>query len=145
LGPGAFSRSDAEVSQKREAARHPGDKIDKIDGAPRRPEQTAQSSQRPAGAADRAVPQIGPGIEYAAGTTVTGPGSSTWGGSSSVVVTQQPSAVMDAAGNASSQAASEPPKTELARARDRRIVRSLLVAFSLIAAVIWLPRRLNPR
>jgi hypothetical protein len=70
-------------------------------------------------------------------------GSLPSGASSSVVVTQPPGAI-DPGGSTSLGAAagSTPGMSEPKRGT---VVGSALVACCLIAAIVWLPRRLNPR
>jgi cobalamin biosynthesis Mg chelatase CobN len=131
-------RGSPEVSDKRGAAQRADDKTNDV---LKRLERTTQHSDRPAETAERPVSQMGTGTEPSASTT--GIVSSQSGASSSVVVTQ-PSGAIDPGANSSSGTA--PGSTSgMAKATGGTIVGSVLVACCLIAAIVWLPRRLNAR
>lgn len=114
---------------------------DKINDALKRLERTLQHSERPAETADRPVSQMGTGTGPSASTT--GIVSTQSGASSSVVVTQ-PRGATDPGGDSSSGTAAG-SRSAMADATGGTIVASVLVACCLIAAILWLPRRLNAR
>jgi hypothetical protein len=143
--PRAPSRGSADVADKREPAHHAESKInDPLKGL----EHNAQGSPRSAGAADRTVTQVGRGTEHAAGTTGIAPEALRSSGSSSVVITQpgtQPGGARDPGGTFSSGTAAGLAKTGLALATGGLAAGFVLVACCLIAAILWLPRRLKSR
>jgi hypothetical protein len=146
--PRAPSRGSADVADKREAAHHAEGKIN---DPLKRLEHNAQGSPRSAGAADRTVTQTGRGTEHAAGTTGVAPELLRSSGSSSVVITQ-PGGAMDPGGTSSpgtaagsSGTAAGIAKTGLALATGGLVAGFVLVACCLIAAILWLPRRLKSR
>jgi hypothetical protein len=133
-------RGKAELSEKRDAARRTEDKVNDV---VKRLERMPGRLQRPAEAGDRPVAQMGTGTERSASTTGIVPGSSLSGASSSVVVTQ-PNAASDRRSNTAPGPATgstvSPPKPT-----GDTVVGSVLLAGCLIAAIVWLPRRLNGR
>ena len=132
-------RGNAELSDKRSAPHRAEDRINDV---VKRLGRTPQRSQRPDNTADRPVSQMGTGTGSSASTTGIVSGSQS-GASSSVVVTQPPGAI-DPGGSTSlgTAAGSTPGMSEPKRGT---VVGSALVACCLIAAIVWLPRRLNPR
>jgi hypothetical protein len=138
--PRSPSRGNAEASDKRTAAHRAEDRINDV---LKRLERTPQDSQRPAETADRPVSQMGTGTGPSASTTGIVSDSLQAGASSSVVVTQ-PRGAIDPGGNASSVTAAA-SKSGMADATGATIIGSVLVACCLIAAILWLPRRLNAR
>ena len=133
-------RGNAELSDKRSPPHRAEDRINDV---VKRLERTPQRSQRPDNTADRPVSQMGTGTGSSASTTGIVSGSLPSGASSSVVVTQ-PNGAIDPRGSTPSgtAAGSTPP---LAYAKGGLIVGSVLLAGCLIAAIVWLPRRLNAR
>jgi hypothetical protein len=138
--PPASSRGKAAVSYKRETA----GAEDTPNGTLKQSEHSASGSPRSVAAADRAVTQMSPGIEHAAGTTGIAPESLRSGGSSSVVITQ-PGGASDPGGTFQSGTVAGPAKTGLALATAGQIAGFILVACCLIGAILWLPRKLNSR
>jgi len=138
--PGAHRRGNAELTDKHAAARRAEDNIN---GASKWFEPNAKHSQETAETADRPVAQMGTGTGYAASTTGVVPQSLPSGASSSVVMTQ-PHGVIDQGGNSSSGTGAG-SKSGVVEEASGRIVLSVLVACCMIAAILWLPRRLNPR
>jgi hypothetical protein len=133
-------RGNAELSDKRSVPHRAEDRINDV---VKRLERTPQRSQRLDNTADRPVSQMGTGTGSSASTTGIVSGSLQSGASSSVVVTQPPGAI-DPGGSTSlgTAAGSAQGMTEAKRGT---VVGSALVACCLIAAIVWLPRRLNPR
>jgi hypothetical protein len=131
-------RANPEVSDKRGAAQRAEDKTS---GVLKRLERTTQHSDGPAETADRPVSQMGTGTGRSASTT--GILSSQSGASSSVVITQ-PRTAIDPGVNSSSGTAPG-SSSGMANATGGTIVSAVLVACCLIAAIVWLPRRLHAR
>jgi hypothetical protein len=138
--PRSPMRSNPEVSEKSGAARRGEDNTNPV---VKRLERTDQRSTSPAETADRAVAQMGTGTGQSASTTGIASGLSPSGASSSVVVTQANGAVDPRGGTSSGTATGSTP--HLANATGGLIVGFVVLAGCLIAAIVWLPRRLNAR
>jgi cobalamin biosynthesis Mg chelatase CobN len=138
--PSSPLRSNPEASEKRAAARRAEDNTNPV---VKRLERIDQRSPSPAETADRAVTQMGTGKGQSASTTGMVSNSSPSGASSSVVVTQPNGAIDPRGSTPSGTAAGSTP--HLPYAKGGLIVGSVLLAGCLIAAIVWLPRRLNAR
>jgi hypothetical protein len=137
--PSLSALGKLDVGDGRAAARRAQDKINR---ALKQLENSARRAHGPAGAADQAGTLLGSGTEHATSTTGTMPEPPSSGGSS-VVVTQSPNPGLLSASSRSgtgAPGASDPGNIPL-----HENLRALLVACGLIAAILWLPRRLDVR
>lgn len=124
---------NAELADKRSAPHRAEDRINEV------VKRLERTPQRPDNTADRPVSQMGTGSGSSASTTGIVSGSQS-GASSSVVVTQPPGAIDPRGSTSLGTTAGSTPEPKRGT-----VVGSALVAGCLIAAIVWLPRKLNPR